>query len=324
MKEIFKNKRICFLGDSITHHGYYIANMRWFVHNQKEKCIFFNRGIGGNRADMAEYLFEKEVVALNPDFCFFSFGCNDMGIWLYDCFKQETETLLAERMQRNQRYFDGIRTIIQQCKARDVRPVIMTPYPVNELLEEKPDIPTLGDNKEKAELIGPWFYKKRTFQKINAALKIYGEKLREIATEENCLFVDLYTPLNEVMHKEKDVFAVDGIHYTPKGHSFIAKILLAYLGYEDIPKRFESDEVNEEISRMEANQRNFAYVLFNVFHPCNGVFSEMQILKKAKEEMQNENNSAWKRGVFAYFLANYNERENIEKEILRKIEDYLR
>ena len=324
MKEIFKSKRICFLGDSITQHGYYIANMRWFVHNQKEKCIFFNRGIGGNRADMAEYLFEKEVVSLNPDFCFVSFGCNDLGIWLYDCFKQETDTLLAERNKRNQRYFDGIKTIVQMCKARGIKPVLVTPCPVNEFLEEKSDIPTLGDNKEKAELIGPWFYKKRTFQNINAALKMYIEKLRAISAEQDCLFLDIYAPLNEIMRKEKDVFAEDGIHYTPKGHSFIAKLLLAYLGYEDIPQNFESDEVNDEISRMEGKQRNFAYVLFNVFHPCNGVFSETQILEKSKEEIENQNNSAWKRGVFAFFVANYNQRESMEKEVLERIENYLR
>ena len=324
MKEIFKDKRICFLGDSITQHGYYIANMRWFIHHQKEKCILFNRGIGGNRADMAEHLLEKEVFLLNPDFCFVSFGVNDLGIWLYDCFKQETKTLLEEREQRNKKYFDGIRTIVRQCKARDIYPVVMTPFPVNELLEEKPDIPTLADNKEKSELIGPWFYKQRTFQSINLALKTYGEKLCEIATEEGCLFLDLYTPLTEIMRKERDIFAADGIHYTPKGHTFIAKIILAYLGYENIPEDFESDKLNDEISQMESEQRNFAYVLYNVFNPCNGIFSETQILEKSKEEMENQNNSAWKRGVFEYFIANYNERANIEKKVLEKIEVYSR
>ena len=102
MKQEFTGKTICLLGDSIMEHGFYTYYLRSYFENKKEKCFFFNRGVAGNRAIMAQYLLEDEVYFLNPDYVFICFGANDLGVWLYDSYL--TVTLVCLRYYLAQRY----------------------------------------------------------------------------------------------------------------------------------------------------------------------------------------------------------------------------
>ncbi len=325
MKELFKNKTVAFLGDSILADGRYMAAMRAYMHVQNENCRVYNRGIGGNRADMAECLLPYEIFSLKPDYCFVCFGGNDLGIWLYDSFVEETEEVLAARQVRDESYRQGIKTIVKELQAQGICPVLVTPYPMNELLEEKADIPTLGDNAEKRALIGPWFYKRKTFQRLNEGLEGYARFLQAYAKETGCLFCDVYTPLREAMLHVEGLYAKDGIHFSEKGHFYIANTFLRYLGYDDVPLDFTNANTgaNRDIFDLEQIERSICFVQFNAFHPVMGTFTQEQILEEVKKGVADEGQPDWLHYTYETYLNYEGKREKIRDAIVRLTEEFL-
>lgn len=323
MKEMFNNKTICFLGDSILAHGYYTYAMRSFIRKQSDKCIIYNRGIGGNRVDMTECLLDDEVFALNPDYCVFSFGANDLGIWLYDSFLEVTDQVLSQREARFNAYKNGVKNTVKLLREKGVEPIIMTPYAINQLLIEKPDIPTLGDNKEKASLIGPWFYKRKTFENINVALKGYCEWLEEFAKENGVLFFNIFDKLYDYMLTVDGMFADDGVHYTEKGSNYIAKCILEELGYKDVPSEFSKDSLNDEIFKVEQEERALCFVRFNEHNKILGDFTEEEIKSKAEKILSDPKTPGWMRGSYENYLKYYGKFSQLTKKVEKLTKEYL-
>lgn len=324
MKKLFLNKRICFLGASNISHGHSIYDMRSFIRGATEKCTVYNRGTGGNRADMAKAILEEEVFALSPDICFIVYGTNDIGIWLYDCYKDETPSLLAEREARNSRYFAAIKETAALLKAKGVTPVISSPFCVNEMLIEKPDIPTLADNKEKALLIPPWFYKRATFEKINIALRGYAEGLKKICSENNFLYFDAFGKTFAEMKREEGLFKEDGVHYTEKGHAHIAKEFLEYLGYENVPTEFKKDAFNDRIFQIEQEERGARFITCNEFNPYNGAHTAGESpLLWAKDKILSEDTPEWLKISCEMYLKHAGKESELAKETILLTEKYV-
>ncbi len=301
----FKNKKIALLGDSIMSDGRYINNASSYMVGKKDRCYLFNRGIGGNRADMIDCLMEDEVFSIKPDYCVICFGVNDLGIWLYDKYKKLTSEIIAEREKRNQSHKNAIKRFVKYCKERGVKPILMSGYAVDQMLEEKPDIPTLGDNKEKAQLLGPWFYKRQTFENINVALQGYRDFLKELAKQENILFFDMHEKTYKYMLEEDGLFNDDGIHYSEKGHKYIAKAFLELLGYEDVPTEFSHGDGFEQLLTAKALDRAPAFIRFNMFNKINGEFTEEQILKECNRIIADDNEPQWLKNNCMGYTNNY-------------------
>ena len=282
MKKEFVGKTIYFLGDSITAHGHYIYNLRSYFHKNCQKCFVYNRGTGGNRVIMSQYILDDEIKGKQPDYVIVCFGANDLGIWLYDSKKKVTPELLKNRKARDDEYFLGYRIIVKMIKERGAIPVIMSPFAVDQLLTEREDIETLADNDEKEDYIGPSFYKRKTFENINAALKGYAENLEKIAKETGALYIPLFEKTYEKMLSEAGMFGADGIHYTEdKGHSVIAEVLLDFFGCER-PFTFEKTSDNDEIFKLEQLERRAGNLRrATPFNPIFGEFSEEQIRQAA-------------------------------------------
>lgn len=321
-KQEFKNKKIVFLGDSGVADGRYIHNMRAYMHDKEDRCYLINRGIGGNRVDMIDCLIEDEVFSIKPDYCISFFGVNDMGIWLYDSFKEITPELLAEREKRDQSFYDANKRFIKYCKEHGVKPILVPPYLVNELLEEKPDIPTLGDNKEKAELLGPWFYKRKTFENINNKIRVYSDFLRDLAKSEGALFIDLFETSYAYMREMDGLFGPDGIHMTDKGHQCIAKLLLEFLGYENVPLEFVHGEGADELWQLERKERSPYFVKYNMFNAVNGNFTEEEITKECQSVLEKEGQPAWLKRTCTNYLKDKDNLEENKKAYLEAIMKY--
>lgn len=256
IREEFLNKKIAFLAASITENGRYINDIRSYLLERGENPMLFNRAIGGTRAVMAKSLLDEEIFLLKPDIVFFTYGVNDMGIWLYDSLKEETAELLAKREARDKECFESMRYLIEKMQAKGIRPIIMTPPVVNELLIEKDDIETVTDNKEKEDYIGPSFYKKATFKKINKAIKYYAETYKKFAKEYKIDCVDLTSLTYEGIYANEGLMRDDGIHYTEKGHDYMAKGILKFMGAEDIPETFKDYEVLNQAREWEKKLRS--------------------------------------------------------------------
>lgn len=300
MNEKFVNKSICFLGDSITEHGHYIYNIRSYFYGENKKVFVYNRGTGGARAITAKYILNDEIRELNPDYVVVCFGVNDMGIWLYDNNKPLTDELKEKRRVRNQEYYDNIKILVQQIKEQGIKPIIMSPFPVDEFLIEKENIQTLADNNEKEDYIGPSFYTRATFRNLNSALNGYAKNLKLLANELDALYIPLFETAHVALINEQGLFGPDGIHCTLKGHALIAKIVLSLFGCVHDELFFNKTNDNDEIFRLEQIERKAGFLLRNTFSKFYGEFDKSDIIKKAQElTLANEQ---WRRDVGNYYL----------------------
>lgn len=314
MENNFNNKTICFMGDSITYNGKYIYDLRSYFQGKKDKPLIYNRGASGNRSIQVKAIFEKEIENMNPDYVVVNFGVNDAGIWLYDSLKQETEELLKKRKARNDEYFRGIRESIEVIKANGITPIISSPFPVNELIVEREEIETVGDNKEKEDFIGPSFYKRATFRNINGVLRYYAEQLKIIASEMGAMYIPAFESLYPITLKEEGLFVDDGIHYSQKGADYIAKTFLESFGYEIAEPIFNQTAENDEIARIELLERRAGCIRRGYpFHPMYGEFTDEQVFEHARELLKSPTD--WLRAMAQVTLDYYYKIDELRKQI---------
>jgi lysophospholipase L1-like esterase len=127
--ELRDGDTVVFLGDSITAaRGYtkiveHYALMRY----PDRRARFINAGQGGDTASASLKRLERDVFDKGATVVTVAFGINDIG-W----------GLKADPHHR-QLYLDGVRSIVEACKARGVRPFICSPA----ITAEDPD--RLGD-----------------------------------------------------------------------------------------------------------------------------------------------------------------------------------
>ena len=320
MEKQFVGKTFVVLGDSNTEHGHYIKYLRAYFHEKKEKCYFFNRGTGGNRAVMAPYLLEPEIKELKPDYVCISFGGNDIGYWLYDARKTVTPALIAERKKRDYEFFEGIKSTIMAVKEKGITPIVFSPFAKDELLFEKDDVETIADNDEKAQNMDAGFYTKKTFRNINNALKIYAQRVKEIATTEGALYLPSFEKTYQNMLNTRGLFRDDGAHYSvDSGHKSIAKIILEYLGCE-VPIDFPVIEENEELEKLVQAERHGGFIRRSSCSAFYGDIPESVVEKKAKECLK-ETQSPWLLSVGGNYFKYKGKMDELRLEIKRRTEN---
>lgn len=108
---------LAFLGDSITAARGYTKLVEHYtlMRFPDRKIQFVNAGQGGDTAFGCLSRLEQDVFARGATVVTVAFGINDIG-W---------GTKANEESKA--RYLTGIRTIVEQCKARGVRPIICSP-----------------------------------------------------------------------------------------------------------------------------------------------------------------------------------------------------
>ena len=76
-----EGEKVLFLGDSITHGGWYVAQLQyiWQLRNPGRRATFVNCGICGNTAKSGLDRFDWDVAPERPDRIFIMFGMNDVG-----------------------------------------------------------------------------------------------------------------------------------------------------------------------------------------------------------------------------------------------------
>ena len=316
---IFENKKICLVGASIVYHGHFVYDMRSFIHKNEKKCVIYNRGIGGNRSIMAQYLLEDDVFSMKPDYAVFCYGANDIGMWLYDANKKETPDLLEKRALRKKAFFDGVKKNVELCLNNGVIPVLQSSWAMNELLEERTDIQTLGDNKEKEDYMGPSFYTRATFQKLNKTLAEWSQELKEFAENEHILFFDAFEETRKLMLTVDGLYNADGVHYSKKGHSYLARMMLRFLGYETDSVEFERCQENDELAAVEDAERKVAFFRWGMFNPYVSSATEEEKIAEIKRISEDEMAEEW----LVDFAKNYFiHRENVSKlreEIIQRV-----
>ena len=100
-------------------------------------------------------------------------------------------------------------------------------------------------------------------------------ELCKIAEENSVEVIDMFSKTYEHMLKTGEMFTEDGIHYSKKGHDVLAKIILEYLGYENVPDTFDiKNDFCSVINRLEQIERHIE--ILRQFFSENYISSEMK------------------------------------------------
>lgn len=269
LKEKFKDKIIACVGASNTHEGEYVYAMRSYIKTQTDKCYFLTRGIAGNRASLAKFMIDEDVIKDKPDYAIFTFGTNDVGVWLYDADKEENAELTLQRNERIEEHKNCINEMFTRCLDNGITPIYCTVPPVNERIDENAEIKTVGDNKEKSELVKNTFYQRESFRRVNNGLKNIAKVMQKYCLDNGFDFIDLITPFHKEMLVKNGLYQEDGIHLTQKGHDITARVLLEFLGYED--KNFFYKKYNDldELQALENAYNGAQFFLRPTYVPEN-------------------------------------------------------
>ena len=322
MLEIFKNKKICFFGASLTSHGHFLYYIRQALKDSVDKCLVYNCGISGLRADLVyKELIEDQICEKRPDYCIVSFGANDLGIWLYDGLKTEDEEIKRQKEERNNNYFKGITNIVNILKEKGIEPVLMTPCPVNEFLIEEKNIETLADNKEKGELIGKSFYTRKTFRNINKGFTVYNEFLKDLAIKNGIMFFDNFESLKQKFFAAGNAFSKDGIHITKTGGEIYAEEVLKHLGV--INPRFKEDKENDALHEKEQVIRQMAFVRYNCCNPLLLKKDKVDVFEEIKNILEDKNSPSFMKNNCKVFLENYKDIDSKNIEYNTLVKNYI-
>ncbi|MEG4517762.1 MULTISPECIES: SGNH/GDSL hydrolase family protein [unclassified Microcoleus] len=209
-------RKIVTVGDSITEAGKYPGGYVWLLQRYlnalypDRQIEIVNAGISGNKATDMQARFQKDAIDQKPDLVMINVGVNDVwhaffdfqNIQFYPQGNLPTGVPLAE-------YREKITQMVLAAKAAGIRVVLLSPTPIREILD------------------GP----------ENRRLQEYIAAMREIAVQNQCLFIDLNAPFREVIGtyqkhagKTLNLLAADGVHPNPSGYRIMAFTILRGLG----------------------------------------------------------------------------------------------
>ena len=124
-----------------------------------------------------------------------------------------------------------------------------------------------------------------------------------------------------VLIQGKDMFFDDGIHYTKdKGHAYIAKVFIEFLGIENTPDTFTSTKENDEIFELEQLERSTGYLLR--CYPLNEHFgkrTEQEKIEHIKSLLDSD--FEWGRLSAENYFKHYNEIPEMKQKLIELVKE---
>ena len=215
------NKRILFLGNSITHNGLYVSLIEYALRKQypKQKIDIISIGLGSEtvscltesehpfpRPCLSERL-DRAITAVQPDLIISTYGIND-GIYHPSTY----ERLIA--------YQKGVQQLIQKAKTANTPLILLTPTPFD----------ALPVSHKLATIDAPDFSWKTPYEKYDEVLSEYSYWLN-ILDGNGVKVIDWHTAINQVLMDKRKTnptfsYAKDGIHPNEAGHLLMAQLFL--------------------------------------------------------------------------------------------------
>ena len=118
-------KTICFLGDSITRRGYWVAEIFAYLRRDHNTRVF-NCGVSGDSATGAIARLYTDCLSRSPDTVVMMFGMNDIGRSLYD---EGAGDQTEKRDARIEAYKASIRTLAETIRSLGIELILCTPTP---------------------------------------------------------------------------------------------------------------------------------------------------------------------------------------------------
>ncbi len=219
-----KNARVCFLGDSITRNGLFMAKVfdYYRTHFPERRVKMFNAGVPGDtaagcvRMDRQHLIMEK----FHPTEVVLMFGMNDVGRHLYtDANKHLHSTHLAA-VQIGVRHTVNMMRIVEDLRHMGLPVTLCSATPYDEI-SDMPEPVLFGCNE--------------------AVYNLFQENKYALSRHELKSIIDFNAPMNALLKglHEKGapvLIDVDRVHPTALGHEVMARLFLAGQGIDiDLP-----------------------------------------------------------------------------------------
>ena len=213
--------RVVTFGDSTTAVRGKLKIYSQILREEIDGVEVINAGVGGHNTRHAKARFENDVRAHDPDVVVIQFGINDAAI---DVWKDPPAT---ESRVSLEEYETNLRQFVDTLADDNVAVILMTPNP-------------LRWNAKMLELYGKPPYDSDDELGFTAFLKLYAEKVRELAREKELPLVDVYqlfeTHGSEPEQSVNDLL-LDGIHPNDRGQRIVAEALLPLVKAAVSPER---------------------------------------------------------------------------------------
>ena len=212
---INSNKKIVFLGDSITQNAVINSeDFKGFIslleENVNQNTELIGKGIGGDKVSDLLTRYKDDVIKLNPDIVFIYIGIND--VWHKYDYGTGTDIDLYE---------NGLRQIITDLKENGVEVILCTPT-------------VIGENNGEFTLVNQ-FKDIETMETMNNDLDDYSDVIRKLSREFDTKLLDLrkifmqYISENNPENKSKGVLTTDGVHLNNLGSKLIADEMIRFI-----------------------------------------------------------------------------------------------
>lgn len=294
---MFKDKDvICFLGDSITANGLWMAEAYQEL-RKKYKIKCYNIGVPGGRIFMAEKCLYSRCLAFNPDYVTVSFGVNDVEHTYYaDKYDGLTEDELKEKAFEI--YNESYERVIKKIIDFGAQPIICIPSPYDNVNEKTVE-------------------KKDTQERIDRCI----EFIRSLAEKYNCPVVD-FKSVMQPMLKDRDIISGDRVHPTDEGQHIMAQTFLCDMGEQSEPDYdtpFEFEEWNRERYDKEQLLRWFNFVEYCAFidNWADGKSTEDKKAEVLKSYEGCEDKTTGVAGAFRDYPEMLDKKERIMEDIIQ-------
>jgi len=287
--------RVCFLGDSITAHGFWEAEVvEYFLQNfPKLKVEFYNCGISGTKGKYAEQKNRLWCDFLNffPRYAVIMFGANDVETMLYDP-KLETPERIERRQVLLDEYRGTLERLIEVCKSRGIAPILCTPTPYDEYNDFKAD----------------------AYVGADGALQYCAAVAKEVAEDSGLLLCDMRQVIMD--HISEKPIREDRLHPNGYGYHLMAEQFLVCIGAKseiEAQKTVTISEKNKLRFEMEDVMRDIMFVERNLMGwQWQGSYA-MSYRKRLLGERVAKN------GRLVYLMNNYGDYADVRDEVLGEL-----
>lgn len=222
-------ERVAFVGDSITHGGWYEAYLQLFQNLRRPGCgtRIMNAGISGDTAAGGDARLKDDVLAMKPDRAFIMFGMNDVGRDLYSRLEAADEKQAQARQRRLDVYSQTQRSLAARLPKAGVKTVFMTPSPYDQYADA-PAANLAGCNEP--------------------GLAACSTIVRDIARGNHFGLIEMFDPMTEIFKANPTAhFCKDRVHPGSFGHLIMAAQILDQMRYTPIVAQASVDAATGKV-----------------------------------------------------------------------------
>ena len=312
MKKFQKDARVCFIGDSITANGTWIAHIfDYYRKNCPEMRVkLFNTGISGGYAVCALKHLEKNTLVYEPTAAVIMLGMNDINQGFYG--REETPEIIEGKRCSIESYQAKMKELADILYGKGITLTFCTPTPYDGISEvEIKNNGVMPVLEECAEFV------KKLAKEYQADVVDFNSKIKELIA-------------NTQQNKKSPIIGPDRIHPTNDiGHSVLARIFLRSQGFDDVeeptPESILSGSVILHKSEKNQKRHKTETILRNIWNTewilLNSIYekSDEEKIEFAKKYPQtNSDVPAWYYSMAPDYIKYKKNQKELIQEVIEK------